>query len=75
MLNSFKLDEEEIRRITTGIAGKGTSITMKLREINSIIREAASEVNSLAEVPDIGYESLEDSIREIENLTKASSSY
>ena len=69
MLNSFKLDEEEIRRITTGIAGKGTSITTKLRQIDSIIKEAVSEVNSLAEVPDLGYESLEGSIREIESLT------
>ena len=69
MLNSFRLDEEEIKRITTGIAGKGTSITTKLRQIDSIIKEAVSEVNSLAEVPDLGYESLEGSIREIESLT------
>ena len=69
MLNSFKLDEEEIRNITTDIANKGTSITAKLRQIDTLIKEAVSQVNSLEDVPDIGYESLSDSIREIENLT------
>lgn len=69
MLNSFKLDEEEIRNITTGIAIKGTSITMKFREIDSLIREAVSEVSSLAEVPNISYESLDGTIGEIEGLT------
>ena len=69
MLNSFKLDEEEIKSITNGIASKGTSITMKLRQIDAEIKSAVSEVNSLEEVPDISYESLNDNIREIENLT------
>ena len=53
MLNSFKLDEEEIKSITNDIAGKGTFITAKLRELDSLIREAVSEVSSLAEVPNI----------------------